>query len=796
MLAASDIRRRWRGVVALTVLVGAVGVIVLATAAGARRSDAALGRFNTFSRSSDVEISVGFPTADQLRTFRQTPAVAAMARLRGYSLATAADPDANLAIAAPVDGAMGTVVDRSRLIKGRRANPSAPYEITIGEALAAQLHLRVGSHLDAGSYTPAQLHIGFTSGDPGAPAGPHVRFRVVGIVRRPLDLGVRAAAGGVVLLTPAFSPKYEHRIGLYTDVLRVRTRAGAADVPRVVAKAREMFGRAQTFGVQPLGIETEGARNAIDVLTLALWIFAGVTALAGAVAIGIVLTRDISRVAVDQSTLRALGATRGQRIAAIGSRAFLIAGGGALLAALGALCASPRFPLGIARRADPDVGLHADWMVLAVGIAVVAVVVLGVAFLAAWRATRPLSSDRVALARRRTSPIVELAARAGLRPAATNGLRMALQAGSGESSVPVRSAFAGAVFGIAGITAVLVFAASLGHLVATPRLSGWTWDLKTEAPTTAGTVCVDSADHGLARTPGVEAVAAVCPRDTQIDGRPVTAWAFESLHGTITPEVVAGRAPRGPGEIALGSVTLHAVGKRIGDTVKVNGEKGAREFRIVGRIVLPTIGTPQPLADGASLTVSGIRPLITSGASETHFLVARFAPGADRAAIERRIAVSAATERLRNTGGPTTAIEVGRLQQINWFPAILAAVLAALALLAVGHALVTSVRRRRRELALLKTIGFDRRQMGATVAWQATTIVATGLVVGIPVGLLVGRAVWRQVADGLGVSTGATMPTLMLILTVFAALALVNLVAFFPARTAARTRPAVALRSE
>ena len=71
--------------------------------------------------------------------------------------------------------------------------------------------------------------------------------------------------------------------------------------------------------VQPLGIETEGANSAIDVLTAALWIFAGVTALAGAVAIGIVLTRDIARASVDQSTLRGLGVTRGQRGLAIGA---------------------------------------------------------------------------------------------------------------------------------------------------------------------------------------------------------------------------------------------------------------------------------------------------------------------------------------------------------------------------------------------------------------------------------------------------------------------------------------------
>ena len=69
-----------------------------------------------------------------------------------------------------------------------------------------------------------------------------------------------------------------------------------------------------TFEVQPLGIETEGAeqrdRRADRTRSGSS---RAVTALAGAVAIGIVLTRDIGRLRVDQSTLRGLGVTRGQR---------------------------------------------------------------------------------------------------------------------------------------------------------------------------------------------------------------------------------------------------------------------------------------------------------------------------------------------------------------------------------------------------------------------------------------------------------------------------------------------------
>ena len=94
----------------------------------------------------------------------------------------------------------------------------------------------------------------------------------------------------------------------------------------------------------------------------------------------------------------------------------LIAIGGAVLAGLAAILASPLLPVGLARKADPDVGLHADWLVLAAGIALVAVVVLTITFLAAWRTTRTSSPEIVARSRRRASPVVETAARAGMAP--------------------------------------------------------------------------------------------------------------------------------------------------------------------------------------------------------------------------------------------------------------------------------------------------------------------------------------------------------------------------------------------
>ena len=188
MLAASDIRRRWRSVVALTLLVGAVGAIVLATAAGARRSETALpGSTRTADRRTS-RYPIGIPTAGQLATFRRSPGVAAFAYLDASSLVIKGYE--NLAIAAPEDSAMGNVVDRARLIKGRFADPSAPDEVTIGERLAARDAPRGGKPSRRRVVTQAQIDDAIRRRRFGAPAGPNVRLTVVGIVRRPLDLGV------------------------------------------------------------------------------------------------------------------------------------------------------------------------------------------------------------------------------------------------------------------------------------------------------------------------------------------------------------------------------------------------------------------------------------------------------------------------------------------------------------------------------------------------------------------------------------------------------------------------------
>ncbi len=790
-LAGSEFRRRWRSVVVLAVFVGAVGGVVLATAAGARRTSSALVRFNSSSRAATVQLQVpDSATAAQLGEFGRLPEVASFGLVGSVYVF---DPDApNLTIVAEPNTQIGTVVDRARVIAGRVANPAAVDEVAIDESVAAQVHRRIGDYLDVTSYTPKQITALLHGGNPGQPAGPRVRLHVVGIIRRPFDLGRRGASGGITILTPAFYRAYVGKIGGFPVwSIRVRTRNGLPDLPQMKTDALRIFGSSPFFQVTDPATEAGGAQDALDVVTIALWILAGVAAVAGVVATGIVLTREISSPTFDHDTLRALGMTRVQRGAIGAPQAVVVALGGAVVAAVGAAAASGLFPVGIARIAEPHPGLSIDWPVMILGLVAVAMVVLAVEFVAVLRNTRTVVSQADARLSRRTAGA---AAAAGLAPTITNGFRMAINSGHGRSAVPVRSAFVGAVLGVFGLTAVLVFASSLTHLVASPHLYGWTADFSAPENTTASAHSCIRADYGLLKEPGVGALASVCEQTNNIDldGHATTGWSFTPLRGNIEPTIVAGRAPDGPQDVALGATTMHALGKHLGDTVLAAGPKAKHQYRIVGQVVLPSLGQIQPLADGAIFTGAGFAPLFDPN-NYSRYLLGQFTPHANRTAVQHWISTN---PDLSPPTIPSPPVEVARIHQIDWLPTTLAVVVSVLAGIAVAHALITSVHRRRHELAVLKTLGFQRRQLRTTIAWQATTLATTGLVIGIPAGLITGRLIWRVIATHLGVVNTPTIPSVALTLVVPATIVLVNLIAFAPARTAAHTRAAVALRTQ
>jgi ABC-type lipoprotein release transport system permease subunit len=140
--------------------------------------------------------------------------------------------------------------------------------------------------------------------------------------------------------------------------------------------------------------------------------------------------------------------------------------------------------------------------------------------------------------------------------------------------------------------------------------------------------------------------------------------------------------------------------------------------------------------------------------------------------------------------------EIKNLRLVGSAPWLLAAFLAALATAAVGHALVVSVRAGRRDLAVLRTLGFVRGQVQAAFQWQASAIVAIGLVAGLPLGVAVGRWMWRLAVRSTGALVEPVIAAALLAALVPAALLLANLAAAVPARAAGRLRPTEILRAE
>ena len=148
------------------------------------------------------------------------------------------------------------------------------------------------------------------------------------------------------------------------------------------------------------------------------------------------------------------------------------------------------------------------------------------------------------------------------------------------------------------------------------------------------------------------------------------------------------------------------------------------------------------------------------------------------------------------TVGPTTPADVVNFGRAQDLPLLLGGVLSLLALLTIAHLLLTSVRRRRRDFAVLRTLGFTRRQVRGAVSWQAGALTGVALGIGIPAGILCGRLAWRVFTDQLGIPPAPVVPLATLGVLVLVALALALAIAAVPGESAARARPAQILRSE
>ena len=177
-------------------------------------------------------------------------------------------------------------------------------------------------------------------------------------------------------------------------------------------------------------------------------------------------------------------------------------------------------------------------------------------------------------------------------------------------------------------------------------------------------------------------------------------------------------------------------------------------------------------------------------------VMVRFQPG-----ISPQQGISALAARVDRLGpfavtAPSTPADLVNFGQLQDLPLLLGLSLGVLAVFTIAHLLLTSVRRRRRDLAILRALGFTGRQVRAAVSWMAVTVAAVALAIGVPAGLLCGREIWRFLAAQLGIQPVVAVPLLSLLALAAAGLALAVAVAAVPGAAAARARPAEVLRAE
>jgi ABC-type lipoprotein release transport system permease subunit len=788
--------------VGLTLAIGLAGAMVLTAAAGARRTATAFDRFLAQGHAEDLYFSIGRPTHPVMREVSKE--IEALPQVkRGTSVAAVVS--LNKGLDAPynfagIDGRYGNSIDRPNVVEGRRPDPARADEVLVNRTFARQAHVKVGDTITGYAFEPQEVetdHVKISDAT-------KVTTKVVGIGVYPNEVVPTAQYDSLpfVYYTPAFlraHPKETQEYGFEV----VRLKRGHADLPafrqglaRILrahdTDPNDMFFTDRTEAYSQV-------RRAIQPQAVALAVFAALVAIAFVMIVVQVLARQVFLDARDYRTRATLGMTRRQRFATAMTRVAVVAGVGAVLAVVGAVLASPLMPIGPARLAEPNRGITVNLAVLIGGLVLIPLVIGGLVAIPAWRAAS--AGTGAARVRSRHRRATDGLAAGGAPPSVVIGVRNGMDSGVGRGRVPVRSAVIVSGLAIALVVGTVGFATNLDRLANTPRLYGWDWTFK--AGNGFFPVHPKETLAGLGKVARVDAAAGATYGSIEIAGRPVATVGIDGLRGNVFPTLLEGRAPRRANEVVLGTRTLRRAGKRVGDRVRSTISGRHRSLRVVGRAVFPKLGagsfSPTNLGEGAATTVTGLG-IAPDAPDRYNVLLIRMQPGTDLAVARKQL--TRVVGRMEFCGGDPDCVQlasrpgdVSNYTRVRGTGVVLSAALALIALGFLVHVLVSSVRRRRGDLAVLKTLGFARRQVAATSVWQATTMALLALVIGIPVGLAVSALVWRVFAEALGIAPDGIIPGAAF-LAIPVVLALAAVVAVVPALLAARTHPATVLRSE
>jgi hypothetical protein len=773
------LRRRWRSVTVLSLLVALAGGVAMAAIIGVRRSTVVITETLHERRQPDVISIPARPGFDWSR-------IVGLPYIEAYGFFASGgfcidetgglDPLGTLCTLPPAGGGMYDTIMRIDAVEGR--TPVGPQEIAINRVAQQKYGWRIGDRLHLSGVGVGQLDAYWNrTGITGRTWGPTIEVTVVGVFAG--DDAWRVITAGVG--GPGFAPStsflatygnlFDYRVDAF-----LRLRGGEADVSRM----HEDVGRIVGDDTIPI-TNVHDAKRRLERITTAeavgLALFAATLLAAMFVLVGQALFRLVraGAVASDVLALRALGMATPAVVVGLAIPGFAVAGLGSLCALGVALAMSPQVPIGMARTFELHPGVKVDPPVLVAGAAGLVAFTALAALTAAFLAVRQPTAARDAGSPRVGRPV-------GLAPVPVTvglGMRFALERRSGSGPAQGRVALVGAVVGVLGVVAAWTVAAGIDDTIAYPERGGQTWDLQFER----------GLDRVIIDEPDIAAATELYRAEANLGGRSVPAYSARPIGTPIKLVVVSGRLPDAPDEIAVGPATAARLNLRVGDQVPA-GRQGGRPVRVVGTVFLHEYAGYAAYDEGLLATPAGLERLEPTG-NGNWFCLIDVHEGADPGAVR---------DRLVQAGGlpwdwqPPAGVSM--LDRLRGLPVLLGGLLAVLGMGAVGHALVSSVRRRRGELAVLRALGLSGRQVRAVIMWQATTLAAVAVVFGVPLGTLAGLVAWRWIATSMPLIYVPPLAALAIVLVVPISFIAVQAMAIWPARAAGRVQPARILRAE
>jgi len=817
--------RRWGGYLTVLVLIGLLGGLAMGAVAGARRTLASPSVYvasrNPFSFG--IGTAVFNPQAGHnsgydpsvINTMAHLPSVAAVVSQSGLNVVILdkrgipVPLDANAGNGTgSIDGAYVTY-DKASVLEGRMPDPDNPREFVVNSGGAQSLGLHVGQVVPFGIYTNAQTELpGF--GTASVPPYRRLDIKLVGIIEDPGEVAAdQADIEWLQVYSPALTRQLLSCCVNYT-VTGVKVDGGSAVVRRVEQEAQAALPAGDpVILTAPTSDLLAKAVRSVKPLAIALAVFGGIAGLVALIVAAQLVGRQLRFGLEERRVLRALGAGPSETIldGLLGLLMAIVVG--SVLAAGVAVALSPIAPLGVIRPVYPDPGVAWDWTVLGTGFAILVVGLTVIATGVAYRQSPARLGRRGGRVIRSESTSAGVVAGWGFPAPAVEGVRFALDSGAGRNAVPVRSAILGTMLALWVVVTTVTFGTSLNTLVSHPDLYGWNWDYALVGGSGSGDIpsaqlnrLIDQ-DHSVASWSGAYFASA------KIDDQTVPVLG-ENAGAEVEPPILSGQALQGNDEVVLGPQTLSQLGKKVGDTVEVDAGRGrSTRLRIVGTATMPSIGSSGELhleMGSGALIPSGVmapadRNPFDDPVTGPEAVFVRLKPGVDnKTAVASLQRIANATTNTSNFGVAISAVlrpaEIVNYRSMGITPVLLGASLALGAVAALGLTLVASVRRRRRDLAVFKTLGFTRRQLAATVAWQSSVSVAIGVVVGVPLGIISGRLLWDLFATEINAVPSPTVPVGWVVAIGLGSLVLANLVAALPGRMAARTPTALVLRAD